>query len=726
MKIAVVHDHLEWRGGGERTALLMAKALGADFITAYAATDTYPELRDELGPRFHALTDRVFHLRGFRFFWLRHVFWKNRWLLRRYDLLITSGQPALEAVARYARRDAVRIAYTHTPPRRVFDMYETSRAAYPKWTRPIFALFIRYWRYRYLHAVDRMDSNIANSETIKERLRRYTGREVNAIIRPPIRTELFRHIDDGDYFVSWARLDEAKRVELIVEAFKKMPEEKLIIASDGPRADECRRLAAGCPNIKFVGRLEDRELAELVGKSRAAIYIPVDEDAGMTHLEANAAGKPVLGVDEGGLRDTIIDGETGFKIKADPTADDVIAAAKKMTRIWCASKRRHCVDHAAAFSYEVFARKMKEAVDANSPDRPVIGIDASRWEDPRYPGEGRRTGVEVYTKNLLESLAAYLGSRPVRLRFYAPRSIPTLPLTIQKIIPRRRFWTLLGLRSELKRRPVDRFFTPSYSIPKTAPSASFAIVHDLAFQSHPLKYSLIDWLRQEEAWHANRRRAEKLIAVSAAVRDQIARHYPLLARKTVFVPPGYAPNPLMRGNTKKKDRIIFIGRVDKKKSIGLLIEAFRRLSDRFPSWRLDIVGNDGYGADAVKAAAAGNERIRFHGYVSEDEKAELLSEAAILCHPSSSEGSALTVLEAWDAGAGALVADIPVMREIGKEAVCYFAPHNVVELKERLAELMSDENARVELSERGRQELKRYSWATSAETIGQIIFETGY
>jgi len=253
------------------------------------------------------------------------------------------------------------------------------------------------------------------------------------------------------------------------------------------------------------------------------------------------------------------------------------------------------------------------------------------------------------------------------------------------------------------------------------------VVHDLAFQSAPLKYSPLDWLRQEEAWSANRKRAAKLIAVSSTVRDQIARHYPRLENKVIVVRHGYTPNPLMRSNAPKSKRIVFIGRVEKKKSVTLLIAAFSAIASRFPDWKLDIIGSDGYGAQDIKAAATASpvaDRIIFHGYVSENEKALLLSAAAVFCHPSSAEGSSFPLLEAWDAGAAALVADIPVMREIGKDAASYFEPGDAASLAECLSALISNSELCHELADRGRQELGRYSWPSTAQKIGKIIFQT--
>ena len=92
LKIAVIHDHMEWPGGGERTALIMALDLGADFITAYANPKAYPEHQAELGDRLKVLSRTIETKRVFRYFWTRKVFRRNHHLLDGYDILIASGQ----------------------------------------------------------------------------------------------------------------------------------------------------------------------------------------------------------------------------------------------------------------------------------------------------------------------------------------------------------------------------------------------------------------------------------------------------------------------------------------------------------------------------------------------------------------------------------------------------------------------------------------------------------
>lgn len=376
-KIAVVHDHLGWPGGGERTAMIIAMELDADFITAYKSAATYPDYQKQMGDKLIVFTERIVDLEVVRFFWLRWLFWKKRKIFREYDILIASGQASTEVIARYAKKEALKILYNHTPPRRVFDLYEKSKQGYKWFLRPLYAVFARFWKRQYLRALDKIDIDIANSENVAERMKKYAGKAVDAVIHPPILTDKFKWLGSGDYYLSWARVDEHKRVDVIVSAFKQMPDKKLIVASGGSELESIRRMAAGCSNIKITGWLSDEELFKLVGNCRAAIYIPINEDAGMTQLEANAAGKPVLGVAEGGLIETVIDGETGILLKPVPKPEDIIKAVEIMDPQWCLERKNACIAHAEKYSRKIFAESIRKIV--YKPDLRVnIGLKVKR------------------------------------------------------------------------------------------------------------------------------------------------------------------------------------------------------------------------------------------------------------------------------------------------------------------------------------------------------------
>ncbi|MCK5510794.1 glycosyltransferase [Candidatus Parcubacteria bacterium] len=729
-KIAIVHDHLGWCGGGERTVLMLALELGADFITAYANSDTFPKYQKKLGNKLIPLTKRIVNIRGIRFFWLRGLFWLNRDIFKNYDILIASSQAATEVVARYSRKDALKIVYTHTTPRRVFDQYEISKKMYPPVLRPAYAVFALFWKKLYLRAIAKFDINIANSNNIRARVKNHTKSDAHAVIWPPVMTEKFQWIEFGDYYLSFGRADEAKRIELIAQAFLKMPDKKLIICSGGPRLEAVKKIVKNAKNIQILGWVSDEKLFDLVGRCRAAIYIPLDEDAGMTHLESNSAGKPYLGVKEGGLIESTVDGETGILIPANPKRADVIFGINKMIKEWCESKKNVCIKHAEKYRSQEFFRKFKNIINKNNPNIPVLGIDASRWEDPRFIGEQRRTGVEVYSKNIISELVKLALKKNLRVRVYTPRTIQSLPLSIQKVIPYGKGWTRKKLNQELFNSPPEYFFTSGYYIPKNAPKKSFAVIHDVIFKSNPEKYSFKERIIQNYTTKLNIKRAKKIFTVSKNSRDEIVKYYSLPEDMVVYAPMGYTSNfefqiSNFEKNKAKNKNIVYIGRIEKKKSVDVLVKAFGEFSQNNPDWKLVLAGANGYGADEIKSLIKNlnlQGKIEMLGFVSKEKKRELLKTSSIFVHPGMLEGSSISLLEAFDFQIPAIVADIKVMKELGGDAALFFKPGDFNNLALKINNLARNQNLANNLTERGREIIKHKSWKKSAELVlGEIL-----
>jgi glycosyltransferase involved in cell wall biosynthesis len=251
-----------------------------------------------------------------------------------------------------------RVYYCNAPPRFAYDMRQFYLDQLPAPARPLAAGFFDHVRKNYEASIARMDTVIANSQNVRGRLQRFLGVDAH-VVNPPIDTERFRWIESGDYFISLARLTAYKRVELVVRAFLRMPDRKLVVASGGPQEAFLRRLAAGAGNITFTGWTDDDRLRDLIGRARAAIYVPRDEDFGMSPVEAMSAGKPVIGVAEGGLLETVVDGETGFLVPAPPTVESVVDAVERMTAMRALEMRPACELRARHFSKARFLDNMR-------------------------------------------------------------------------------------------------------------------------------------------------------------------------------------------------------------------------------------------------------------------------------------------------------------------------------------------------------------------------------
>jgi glycosyltransferase involved in cell wall biosynthesis len=256
------------------------------------------------------------------------------------------------------QRNGFRVYYCHTIPRFAYDLYEDSIKSFHFLLRPIYALFIWWFRRQYEVAVGKMDKILVNSENVRRRLKLHTGFDSD-VLYPPVATQYFKQLDDEGYYLSTARLVPNKRVDVIVRAFMQMPDRQLVVLSGGPELERLKQLASGMQNIIFTGWQTDEEVRRWVGHARAVIYLPVDEDFGMSPVEAMAAGKPVIGVAQGGLLETIEDGKTGFLLENPPTPQAVIVAVDKVENMQPEEMSMACIASSQRFTESRFVQQIK-------------------------------------------------------------------------------------------------------------------------------------------------------------------------------------------------------------------------------------------------------------------------------------------------------------------------------------------------------------------------------
>lgn len=251
------------------------------------------------------------------------------------------------------------IYYCHTPPRFLYDLRGHYLKEFGIFQKIIFIIFCIWFKPKYEESIKKMHVVISNSLNVKKRLKKYLNVD-SVVIYPPVAIKKFRWISDGDYFLSTARLESLKRVDLIIKAFKDSPEKKLLITSTGRDENLLRSLAKDCPNIKFVGLVDDSELINLIGNCLATIYIPKDEDFGISPVESMAAGKPVIGVSEGGVLETVIDEETGFLLPKNFNHHHLSKIIKNFDKSKALAMRSACEKRALIFSEENFKKSIQD------------------------------------------------------------------------------------------------------------------------------------------------------------------------------------------------------------------------------------------------------------------------------------------------------------------------------------------------------------------------------
>jgi glycosyltransferase involved in cell wall biosynthesis len=171
--------------------------------------------------------------------------------LSRYEVVLYSGMYSPVAVHHHlAGRN---ILYCHTGPLRfAYDLKHYYLAQCPWWQRPALQALIAYTKPQYETAIAKMDLLIANSENVGRKYRHYLGRD-SVVIYPPCEIDLFRWRGQGDYYLSLARLEPHKRVDIIIQAFLQMPDQRLVVVSEGSDLPRLRHMAQEASNIHFMG-----------------------------------------------------------------------------------------------------------------------------------------------------------------------------------------------------------------------------------------------------------------------------------------------------------------------------------------------------------------------------------------------------------------------------------------------------------------------------------------
>lgn len=356
LRVAVCHEWITTYGGSEQVAARIATALKAERIFSYTVE---PRLATRLFPGRPVTAISRVGQTGFtrrRWQWLLPFMpraWK-RLDLDPFDLVVTSSHSCVNAIR--VRRGR-HVSYCHTPMRYAWQWRDEIRRI-PLPFRPIWPAIAALLRAQDRGWARGVDLFIANSRYVAERIQRSYGRDAQ-VIYPPIDTDFWTPGEDqyqGSFFLCAGRLVAYKRTDICIQAAAQagVP---LVVAGDGPELPRLRRLAKG-NDVTFVGRPTGEGLRDLYRRARALVFAGI-EDFGMTLVEAQACGTPVIAFDAGGAKEAVIDGKTGILFKRQ-TAD---ALAEQMRTF---DRDRFSVDelreHVDSFSLDRFADAIKGAL----------------------------------------------------------------------------------------------------------------------------------------------------------------------------------------------------------------------------------------------------------------------------------------------------------------------------------------------------------------------------
>ena len=306
-RIALVHDYFVQMGGAERVAEAMHDSFpSAPMYTTVALQKSLPGRLRMADIRTSPLQHLPSIERRFRHYFMLYPFAVENFDLSEYDLIFSSSSGYAKGVRR--RRNAIHVCYCHTPMRWVwrYDDY-VARERFGSFARGLLPLMLWPLKKWDLRASQQPNYYIANSRLVADRIKKIYGREAH-VIPPPIDVNRFHMSNEiDDYYLVLSRLMPYKRIDLAIEACKRM-NRRLIVIGDGP--DRARLEKLGDDRIEFLGRQPDKIVNYYAARCRALLF-PGEEDFGMAPLEANAAGRPVIAYRAGGAVETVEDGVTG-------------------------------------------------------------------------------------------------------------------------------------------------------------------------------------------------------------------------------------------------------------------------------------------------------------------------------------------------------------------------------------------------------------------------------
>jgi glycosyltransferase involved in cell wall biosynthesis len=220
-----------------------------------------------------------------------------------YDLVISSNHAVANGVK--TKSDQLHVSYTYSPMRYAWDLREQylKESGLDKGLKGFAARMILSWLKRWdYRAAQNVDHFICISEYIRKRIKSAYGRD-SAVVYPPVDTDFFQPGKNSrEYYLAASRMVPYKMMPLIVSAFSKMPDRRLVVIGDGPELERVRQCAGG--NIEILGYQDNFVLKEYLQTAKALVFA-AEEDFGIIPVEAQACGTPVIGYGIGGLLETV-------------------------------------------------------------------------------------------------------------------------------------------------------------------------------------------------------------------------------------------------------------------------------------------------------------------------------------------------------------------------------------------------------------------------------------
>ncbi len=366
MKVALVHDYIKEFGGAERVLKELSLMFpNAPIYTAFKV-DGSTAAKEFVGKKIIESKFAPLIKIGKLYSPLRFLAPKiwGSFDLSEYDLVITSSSWYITRGFLTGPKTKV-ICYCHTPPRWLYG-FETSVGFTKYWPVKVYSLIVgHFMRLFDFESSQKVDYWIANSVNVQARIKKFYRKD-SKVIYPPVSvseiSSAARGLKKENFFLIVSRLVGAKGLEEAAALSKKLNFELRIVGEAHGFAEiERALLSMSGGNLTLTGRLSDPELYKTLGKAKGLIALARDEDFGMTVVESQAAGTPVIAFNGGGFKESVVNGKTGILID-EITENSLKKAIEKLERTDWNSKS--LLDNAKKFSKEKFRSEMLEFINA--------------------------------------------------------------------------------------------------------------------------------------------------------------------------------------------------------------------------------------------------------------------------------------------------------------------------------------------------------------------------
>lgn len=366
----------------------------------------------------------------------------------------------------------------------------------------------------------------------------------------------------------------------------------------------------------------------------------------------------------------------------------------------------------------------------------IIGVDGNE------ANVKDQVGVSVYTHSLLEHFQNVADDKMQFRIFLKDEPLPTMPKKNShfsyEVISPPFMWSQIGLPLNLyMKKKIDVFFAPAHYAPRFCPVPVVVTVHDLSYFYYPDEFLKKDLYTLKEWTKYSVKNARKIITVSKTTKKDVMKFYNVPEKKIEVIYNGYEKSSqpkadqllaeeLMKNLELKRNKyILYVGTLQPRKNLPVLINAFARFSKTHTDYKLVLVGKKGWLYDEIFESIRIlklEDKVITPGYLPDEEVKELYKNAVCFVLPSLYEGFGIPVLEAMSHGCPVISSFSSSLPEIGGDACLYFDPKNSDDLFDDIIRLTENESLRDDFIKKGYERIKQFSWKKCAEETLKVIY----